>query len=158
MRTCDALKVLDALELTTSLFNKATFKCNLKGFYQSQCILSIPKLYFFYFFRDAKMSAFVTRSGRVTGLMTRHFYTGPARAGEAMNQPVPWNYLWKPGPYPETESAKMAAAKKYGLIIEDYKPYPKGSDVMAGDYPDLPLVPEFNRSRLYEWDYPEFRR
>ena len=55
-------------------------------------------------------------------------------------------------------SVRIAAAKKYGLIVEDYKPYPKGSDVMAGDYPDLPLVPEFNRSRLYEWDYPEFRR
>ena len=105
------------------------------------------------------MSAFVVRSGRATALATRHFHTGLARAGGgAINQPVPWNYLWKPGPYPETESARIAAAKKYGLIVEDYKPYPKGSDVMAGDYPDLPLVPEFNRARLYEWDFPEFRR
>ena len=51
------------------------------------------------------MSAFVVRSGRTTALATRHFHTGLARAGGALNQPVPWNYLWKPGPYPETESA-----------------------------------------------------
>merc|ERR1711981_1508257 len=36
----------------------------------------------------------------------------------------PWNYLWKPGPYPETEEERLAAAKKYGLIPEDYEPYP----------------------------------
>jgi len=75
-----------------------------------------------------------------------------------MNSPAPWNYLWKPGPYPETEEARVAAAKKYGLIIEDYKPYPKGSDVMAGDYPDLPLVPEVLKDRMYAWDWPEYRR
>ena len=27
--------------------------------------------------------------------------------------PKPWNYLWKPGPYPVTQEARDAAAKKY---------------------------------------------
>lgn len=35
-----------------------------------------------------------------------------------------WNKDWKPGPYPETEEERKAAAKKYGLLPEDYKPYP----------------------------------
>eukprot|EP00088_Acartia_fossae_P012375 TRINITY_DN16378_c0_g1_i1.p1 TRINITY_DN16378_c0_g1~~TRINITY_DN16378_c0_g1_i1.p1 ORF type:complete len:195 (+),score=46.77 TRINITY_DN16378_c0_g1_i1:30-587(+) len=84
----------------------------------------------------------------------RHLQTGPARLGG----PLPWNYLWKPGPYPENEDQRLAAAKKYGLIPEDYKPYPKDSDRMTGDYPDLPLVPEGHRNAMYEWDYPQYRR
>lgn len=35
-----------------------------------------------------------------------------------------WNYLFKPGPYPDTEEKRLAAAKKYGLLPEEYKPYP----------------------------------
>ena len=42
--------------------------------------------------------------------------------------------------------------------FQDYKPYPDGSDMLAGDYPDLPLVPEAHRSSFYEWDYPEYKR
>ncbi|XP_023330746.1 NADH dehydrogenase [ubiquinone] 1 beta subcomplex subunit 8, mitochondrial [Eurytemora carolleeae] len=76
----------------------------------------------------------------------------------AAGSPPPWNYLWKPGPYPESEDAKMKAAKKYGLLYEDYQPYPKGSDMLCGDYPNLPLVPEAYRSSTYEWDYPEYKR
>jgi hypothetical protein len=26
--------------------------------------------------------------------------------------PKPWNYLWKPGPYPRTEEERIKAAKK----------------------------------------------
>lgn len=29
-----------------------------------------------------------------------------------------------PAPYPETEEERRAAAKKYGLLPEEYKPYP----------------------------------
>jgi len=112
------------------------------------------------------MAALVARGGRVVKLVNSTtstaniacLHTGSARLADAINQPVPWNYLWKPGPYPETEDAKLAAAKKYGLIIEDYKPYPKGDDTLAGDYPMLPLVPEAHRKALYEWDFPEYRR
>ncbi len=28
--------------------------------------------------------------------------------------PKPWNYLWKPGPYPKTEEERIKAAKKVG--------------------------------------------
>merc|ERR1712226_1790042 len=45
--------------------------------------------------------------------------------------PAPWNYLWKPGPYPKTEEEMCAAAKKYGLIREDYRPYPDNGLVWA---------------------------
>ena len=30
--------------------------------------------------------------------------------------PKPWNYLWKPGPYPVTQEAREAAARKYVSI------------------------------------------
>ncbi|KAG9464546.1 hypothetical protein GDO78_019774 [Eleutherodactylus coqui] len=29
-----------------------------------------------------------------------------------------------PGPYPKTKAERAAAAKKYNMILEDYKPYP----------------------------------
>lgn len=74
-----------------------------------------------------------------------------------MASPAPWNYMWKPGPYPEDQDARIAAAKKYGMILEDYKPY-EDPDVMAGDYPCLPIEPMDERDKLYEWDYPEYRR
>ena len=32
------------------------------------------------------------------------------------NDPAPWNYLWAPGKYPQTEEEMVAAAKKYGMI------------------------------------------
>eukprot|EP00088_Acartia_fossae_P025998 TRINITY_DN2676_c0_g1_i1.p1 TRINITY_DN2676_c0_g1~~TRINITY_DN2676_c0_g1_i1.p1 ORF type:complete len:188 (+),score=40.95 TRINITY_DN2676_c0_g1_i1:50-613(+) len=93
-------------------------------------------------------------------LMVRALSTSAARLGgvDKLNQPVPWNYLWKPGPVPPTtDSERVAAAKKYGLIVEDYKPI-VDREGAAGDYPDLPLVPEAYRSGLYEWDDPHFRR
>ena len=54
--------------------------------------------------------------------------------------PAPWNYLWKPGPHPETDDERRAAAKKYGMIYEDYKPSNE-PDTMMGDYPQLPVEP-----------------
>ena len=54
--------------------------------------------------------------------------------------PAPWNYLWKPGPHPETDDERRAAAKKYGMIYEDYKPSNE-PDTMMGDYPQLPMEP-----------------
>eukprot|EP00092_Neocalanus_flemingeri_P021575 GFUD01023400.1.p1 GENE.GFUD01023400.1~~GFUD01023400.1.p1 ORF type:complete len:179 (+),score=25.92 GFUD01023400.1:43-579(+) len=74
-----------------------------------------------------------------------------------MASPAPWNYLWKPGPYPEDKDSRAAAAKKYGMLLEDYSPY-EDRDVMAGDYPCLPIDPMSERSALYEWDHPEYRR
>ena len=66
---------------------------------------------------------------------------------ESENQtfsPAPWNYLWKPGPYPEGTDERIAAAKKYGMIVEDYRPY-EDKDVLAGDYPMLPIDPMAER-------------
>ena len=78
----------------------------------------------------------------------------------ASGSPPPWNYLWKPGPYADTEEKRIAAAKKYGMLIEDYKQYDPvtEADVMAGDYPKLPIEPMNERDPLYHWDFPEYRR
>lgn len=35
-----------------------------------------------------------------------------------------WNKDWMPGPLPQTEEERRAAAKKYGLLPEEYKTYP----------------------------------
>jgi len=58
-----------------------------------------------------------------------------------MSSPAPWNYMWKPGPYPADQDARVAAAKKYGMLLEDYKPY-EDPDVLCGDYPMLPMEPQ----------------
>merc|ERR1711981_508382 len=74
----------------------------------------------------------------------------------------PWNYLWKPGPYPETEEERLAAAKKYGLIPEDYKPYPRDGTWNEsigpqglGDYPMLGKSSGDSRSGHVNWDDPD---
>lgn len=41
-----------------------------------------------------------------------------------MTEFLGWNKDFKPAPYPETEEERRAAAKKYGLLPEEYKPYP----------------------------------
>lgn len=75
-----------------------------------------------------------------------------------MASPAPWNYLWKPAPFPENDDARKAAAKKYGLILEDYNPYPHNGEHLTGDYPALPLEPMEVRAGLRNWDYPEYKR
>lgn len=39
------------------------------------------------------------------------------------NDPLPWNYIWQPGPYPTTPEAKAAAAKKYVRHFEHRTKY-----------------------------------
>ena len=68
-----------------------------------------------------------------------------------------WNKDWKPGPYPVTPEEKAAAARKYGLRPDEYKPIPDDG-IGAGDYPDLPLVSAESRDPYYPWDHPEHRR
>ncbi|KAL0275964.1 UNVERIFIED_CONTAM: hypothetical protein PYX00_003660 [Menopon gallinae] len=53
-----------------------------------------------------------------------------------------------PGPFPKTEEEKIAAAKKYGLLREEYEPYAHGC---AGDYPDLPTVSVDQRDDYVSW-------
>ncbi|ESN98031.1 hypothetical protein HELRODRAFT_84818, partial [Helobdella robusta] len=64
---------------------------------------------------------------------------------------------WKPGPYPKTEKERLAAAKKYNLVPQDYKPYP--DDGMGyGDYPMLPHKCSEARDPNEIWDIPHVRR
>ena len=92
-----------------------------------------------------------------------------------------WNKDFKPAPYPETEEERRAAAKKYGLLPEEYKPYPPDcklcriiiffasvqlitqnifsfNTVPYGDYPHLEDKPLEQKDVYYPYDHPEFRR
>ncbi|UYV74650.1 NDUFB8 [Cordylochernes scorpioides] len=67
------------------------------------------------------------------------------------------NRDWQPDPYPKTKAEYERAAKKYNMLVEDYKPidqdlYP------AGDYPDLPVVSGAARDPYLAYDYPELKR
>ena len=90
-------------------------------------------------------------------LLARHASIAKLSARSASGSPPPWNYLWKPGPYPIDDEERAAAAKKYGMLLEDYKPNEE-EDAMMGDYPCLPIEPQAEKSALYEWDCPEYRR
>ncbi|BES97118.1 unnamed protein product [Nesidiocoris tenuis] len=69
-----------------------------------------------------------------------------------------WNKDWKPGAYPKTEEERIAAAKKYNLLPQEYKPIPNDAAYPAGDYPDLKPYSADGRDPHYPWDYPEYRR
>lgn len=69
----------------------------------------------------------------------------------------PWNKDWKPGPYPTTPEERAAAAKKYGLLPEEYEPLPDDG-IGYGDYPKLPDISFESKDPYYAWDFPEFRR
>ncbi|KAG0725248.1 NADH dehydrogenase [ubiquinone] 1 beta subcomplex subunit 8, mitochondrial [Chionoecetes opilio] len=68
-----------------------------------------------------------------------------------------WNKDWKPAPYPVTPEERLAAARKYGLRPDEYRPIPDDG-LGAGDYPDVPLVSAESRDPYYPWDHPEHRR
>ncbi|MCL4137090.1 UNVERIFIED_CONTAM: hypothetical protein GTU68_023928 [Idotea baltica] len=68
-----------------------------------------------------------------------------------------WNRDWKPGPYPKTQEEREAAAKKYGLHIKDYKPYPDDG-TGHGDYPMLEPFSVESRNSFEHYDCPEFKR
>lgn len=67
-----------------------------------------------------------------------------------------WNYQYKPGAYPKTPEERAAAAKKYGMTIEEYQPYPE--EMGYGDYPKLPDIGADSRDPHYPYDNPEFKR
>jgi NADH dehydrogenase (ubiquinone) 1 beta subcomplex subunit 8 len=68
-----------------------------------------------------------------------------------------WNKDWKPGPYPRTAEERAAAAKKYGMRVEDYEPYPDDGRGY-GDYPMLPRISAEGRNPYDDFDMPEIRR
>ncbi|KAI8429643.1 hypothetical protein MSG28_000224 [Choristoneura fumiferana] len=67
-----------------------------------------------------------------------------------------WNYQYKPGPYPVTPEQRAAAAKKYGLSIEEYQPYPE--HMGYGDYPKMPDIGADSKDPFYPYDQPELKR
>jgi len=70
-----------------------------------------------------------------------------------------WNKDWRPDPkIPETEEEMAAAAKKYGLLREDYKPFDKDAFQTFGDYPDLPYTYPEMKDPYEDWDLPEYKR
>ncbi|XP_037547039.1 NADH dehydrogenase [ubiquinone] 1 beta subcomplex subunit 8, mitochondrial [Nematolebias whitei] len=62
-----------------------------------------------------------------------------------------------PGPFPKTPVEKAAAAKKYNMTIEDYKPFPDHGEGY-GDYPKLPDKSQHEKDPWYQWDDPYLRR
>ena len=62
-----------------------------------------------------------------------------------------------PGPYPETKKEREAAAKKYGLLPQEYEPYPDDG-FGKGEYPKMPMIGGDARGHWYPWDYPEHRK
>ncbi|KAL1490702.1 hypothetical protein ABEB36_013356 [Hypothenemus hampei] len=68
-----------------------------------------------------------------------------------------WNKDFKPGPYPITEEQRIAAAKKYGIPIEEYEPYPDNGSG-SGDYPKFRPESGESRDPFYPWDNPELKR
>ena len=75
---------------------------------------------------------------------------GGARHASVMK----WHQEWMPGPYPVTQEQRAAAAKKYGLLVEDYEPMPEGE---VGDYPKLPDVGYYGRDPYADYDKWEFK-
>lgn len=68
-----------------------------------------------------------------------------------------WNKDFKPAPYPSTQKEREASAKKYGIPIEEYKPYPDDG-LGYGDYPHLKDESVEARDPNYPYDYPEYKR
>ncbi|XP_017073899.1 NADH dehydrogenase [ubiquinone] 1 beta subcomplex subunit 8, mitochondrial [Drosophila eugracilis] len=82
----------------------------------------------------------------------------PAVTRQALRSMAGWNKDFKPGPYPQTEKERLAAAKKYYLLPEEYRPY-ADDGLGHGDYPKVGggLGVEA-KDTYYPWDYPEHKR
>jgi hypothetical protein len=63
----------------------------------------------------------------------------------------------KPGPFPKTEEEIKAAALKYGMRPDEYKPMPDDG-FGIGDYPDLPLKGSETKDPYVEYDDFYLRR
>lgn len=69
-----------------------------------------------------------------------------------------WNKDYKAGKFPQSDAEREAAAKKYFLLPEEYKPY-ADNGLGYGDYPELKggLGIEA-RDPFYPYDFPELKR
>ncbi|VDD75838.1 unnamed protein product [Mesocestoides corti] len=68
-----------------------------------------------------------------------------------------WHIDWKPKPFPTTPAQREAAAKRYGLLPEDYKPY-DDDGTAPGDYPNLEHFNELHRDPYEHYDYGYVKR
>lgn len=69
-----------------------------------------------------------------------------------------WNKDYKPAPIPKDEKACEAAAKKYYLLPEEYRPY-ADNGLGYGDYPDLgKSLGIESKDPYYPYDFPEHKR
>jgi NADH dehydrogenase (ubiquinone) 1 beta subcomplex subunit 8 len=68
-----------------------------------------------------------------------------------------WNKEWLPSKRPKTQEEREAAAKKYGLLPQDYEPYPDDGHGV-GDYPKLPDIGGDSRSDWEDYDMPTLKR
>ncbi|KAK8764711.1 hypothetical protein V5799_032692 [Amblyomma americanum] len=69
-----------------------------------------------------------------------------------------WNKDWAPKARPKTEEERIAAAKKYNMIPEDYQTRDDSEGLTWGDYPKLPTVPAAGRDPDEDYDFPTLRR
>ena len=59
-----------------------------------------------------------------------------------------------PSDYPETAEEWIRSARKYGIPIEEYQPYPDDGMTSRGDYPDFQPVHGLSRDFWHDWDMP----
>ncbi|KAF6026188.1 NDUFB8 [Bugula neritina] len=83
----------------------------------------------------------------------RHFFPQRLLTTTATT-PAAWNYQWKPSPYPKTQAEREAAAKKYGLRVEDYEPYDPYKDPGYGDYPKVGWIGASHKDPYQDYDFP----
>ncbi|EDW86368.1 uncharacterized protein Dwil_GK17672 [Drosophila willistoni] len=82
----------------------------------------------------------------------------PSLARLAVRNLAGWNKDYKPAAYPKTEKERLAAAKKYYLLPEEYKPY-ADDGLGYGDYPKVGGGWGAEaKDTYYPWDFPEHKR
>ncbi|KAJ3607454.1 hypothetical protein NHX12_024505 [Muraenolepis orangiensis] len=86
--------------------------------------------------------------GRLSGISA---LLTPCRAASGVSKDM------LPGAYPKTPQEMAAAAKKYSIRLEDYKPMPDHGEGF-GDYPQLPNKSQHERDPTYQWDHMDLRR
>ncbi len=59
---------------------------------------------------------------------------------------------------PKTEAEKIAAAKKYGILPEEYEAFSPDEHFNYGDYPKIQTIGGDQRSGQVDWDFPELKR
>ncbi|KAJ8300972.1 hypothetical protein KUTeg_022491 [Tegillarca granosa] len=104
------------------------------------------------------MASMTLRGLKTTGRLKPIFSLRSLSTTRVVNGSKPWYYLYEPDSYPESEKEVEVAAKKYGMVPFDYKPFPRDlSEENFGDYPDIPII--FKSQRLHEnYDMPALKR